>query len=600
MNAIAPPQEPLSLRGRVWRTRAQKRELALSLERGGLSPFAARLMSGRDLGGVDPAAFLSPTLRALMPDPSRFRDMDLGVVHIADRITTGGRIGVWSDYDADGATSAAILVRFLRLVGAGDVPLRIPDRILEGYGPNTPGLLAMRAEGCDTVCVLDAGTTAFEPLIAAREAGLDVVVIDHHAAEDTVPTAVAVINPNRKDEAPGYGHLCAAGMTFIFCVGLARELRARSWFSGEGARPAACPDLMQLLDLVAIGTVCDVVPLVGLNRAFVSRGLPHLTSRRTPGVAALAQISGIDPGSPLTAEDCGWRLGPRINAGGRVADSTLGARCLITDDPDEALRLAEELDRCNQERKSLEEAATSQAIAQAAGREPGVTRRSLIAIVDGHEGVVGISAARVREAVDAPAIVLTRDHDGNLKGSARSVPGFDIGHAIITARKEGLIVKGGGHGMAGGLTLTPEQLEPFQAFLDAQIAQSPYFLNGVVSEADLSVSTREVTVQDVDALSRLAPFGTANPEPTLILRGADLREIRVLKEKHLKLTLGEGSVTVDALLWNVVGSPLGDAIIALRGRAVDVLGKPGINEFRGNRSLQLIVEDIRPAAGVLL
>lgn len=599
MTVRSDPVAPISLKGRAWRARSPRPEVARALERAGLNPFAARLMSGRDLGGLQPGQFLAPTIRELMPDPSRFRDMDLGAKHVADRVVSGGRIGVWSDYDADGATSAAVLVRFLRLLGAGEVPLRIPDRITEGYGPNTPGLLAMHADGCETVCVLDAGTTAFEPLTAARDAGLDVVVIDHHAAEETVPPAVAVINPNRKDEAPGFGHLCAAGMTFIFCVAVARELRGRGWFDGREGRPSAPPDLMRLLDLVAIGTVCDVVPLTGLNRAFVTRGLPYLSERARPGVAALAGLAGVDPGAPITAEDCGWRLGPRINAGGRIGDSTLGARCLITDDPEEGRALAEELDRCNRERKALEEEATRQALEQSAGHQPGLTRRSLIAIVDGHEGVVGISAARAREAVDAPAIVLTRDHDGNLKGSARSVPGFDIGHAIIEARKAGLIVKGGGHGMAGGLTLTPAQLDPFRAFLDAEIAKSPYFTEGVTSEADLEVSLRGVSVADVEALAPLGPFGTANPEPVLILRGAELREIRVLKEKHLKLTLGEGALTIDALLWNVVGAPIGEAILALRGAAVDVLGKPGINEFRGNRSLQLIVEDLRPAAGLL-
>jgi len=573
--------------------------MARTLERAGLDAFAAQIMSGRDLGGVDAEQFLRPTIRTLMPDPSRFQDMDSGARHISDQIVAGARIGVWSDYDADGATSAAVLISFLRLLGVRDVPLRIPDRIREGYGPNTPGLLAMLAEGCRTVCVLDAGTTAFEPLSAARTAGLNIVVIDHHAAEETVPPAVAVINPNRRDERPGFGHLCAAGMTFIFCIAVARELRSRSWFDGQDGRPSSPPDLMRLLDLVAIGTVCDVVPLTGLNRAFVARGLPYLSERSRPGVAKLAAVAGISPQMPLTAADCGWRLGPRINAGGRVADSTLGARTLITADPEEATRLAEELDRCNQERKALEEAATEQALAQAQDRVPGLDRRSLIAVVEGHEGVVGISAARLREAVDAPAIVLTRDHEGNLKGSARSVPGFDIGHAIIEARKAGLIIKGGGHGMAGGLTLTPDQLEPFRAFLDEQIAQSSYFTAGVISEADMELTVQQLRVRDIETLAALEPFGTANPEPLLILRGAELRDIRIMKDKHLKLSLGEGTSTIDALMWNVVGTSTAEAVQRLRGHAVDVLGKPGINEFRGNKSAQLIVEDLRPALDLL-
>ena len=583
-----------SLKGRNWRIRAQDPELARSLEDAGLNGFAARLMSGRDLGGIGPGDFLSPKIRNLMPDPSRFRDMDVGASHLADRIIRGDRIGVWSDYDADGATSAAVLARFLGMLGVDDVPMRIPDRILEGYGPNAPGLLRMHEEGCVTVCILDAGITAFEPLSEARRAGLEVIVIDHHAAEANIPEAIAIINANRRDEEPGYGHLCAAGMTFIFCVAVTRELRRRDWFDGREGRPLSPPDLMSLLDLVAIGTICDVVPLTGLNRAFVVRGLSYLARRTRPGIAALADLAQLKPDAPITAEDCGWRIGPRINAGGRIADPTLGARCLITDDPEEGRRLAEELHRCNEERQSLERQATRQALSQASGREPGVTRRSLIAVVDGHEGVVGVSAARVREAVDAPAIVLTRDHEGNLKGSARSVPGFDIGHAIIAARKAGLIIKGGGHGMAGGLTLTSGQLEPFQAFLDAEIEKSSYFRDGVVMEADLELRPQEITVENVESLLFLGPFGTANPEPTIVLRGLELRETRVLKEKHFKLILCEGQSTIEGLAWNIVGTPFAEAIDRLVGSRVDVLGKPGINDFRGNRTLQIFVDDLRP------
>lgn len=597
------PFVTLSLKGRAWRVRAQDPSLARSLERAGLNGFAARLMSGRGLGDISPKDFLEPTVRALMPDPSRFRDMDVGASHLSDRIVEGDRIGVWSDYDADGATSAAVLIRFLRSLGVEHIPLRIPDRIREGYGPNTPGLLGMKKEGCVTVCVLDAGITAFEPLAAAKAAGLEVIVIDHHAAEATIPEAVAVINANRQDESPGYGHLCAAGMTFIFCVAVTRELRRRGWFDGKEGRPSAAPDLMRLLDLVAIGTVADVVPLTGLNRAFVTRGLTYLNKREKPGIAALLELADVNAEKQVTAEDCGWRLGPRINAGGRISDSTLGARCLITDDPEEGRVLAEELHRCNAERQALEAEVTAQALAQASGHERGLTRRSAIAVVTGHEGVVGISAARVREAVDAPAIVLTSDHEGHLKGSARSVPGFDIGHAIISARRSGLIIKGGGHGMAGGLSLRPDQLEAFQAFLDAEIAKSAYAVDGVVTDADLELRPRDLSVADIEALAPLAPFGTANPEPLVMIRGAELREIVILKsrrtqkEAHFKLILGDGQNTINGLIWNVVGTPYGNAVLDLVGSVVDVLGAPGINLYRGEKSPQILIEDLRRDLG---
>lgn len=591
--------EQVSLKGRVWRTRVADPAAARRMVSAGLSEPAARILSSRSLGDVTIPDFMDPTLRKMMPDPLRFQGMQRGSRHVADLISKGGKIGIWSDYDVDGATSAAILGRFLRMVGAGEAPLRIPDRILEGYGPNAPGLTDMKKQGCDTVCVLDAGTVAFEPLEAAGAAGLDVVVIDHHASEENLPPATAVINPNRRDERPGYGHLCAAGMTFIFCVEVARVLRDRGYFDGKNGRPPRVPDLMNLLDLVALGTVCDVVPLTGLNRAFVYRGLRRMSERETSGIVALAEVAGVAPATPFTSADCGWRLGPRINAGGRIDDSTLGARCLLTDDAEEAEGLAARLEACNRERKSLEQGATDQALEQIDGREPG-ERGSVIAIVDGHEGVVGISASRVKEAADAPAIVLTRDHEGNLKGSARSVPGFDVGHAIIEARQAGLVMKGGGHGMAGGVTLSPDQVDGFRAFLDGKIRESAFFRDGVVTEADLEMRVRDLRVEALDGLGQLEPTGTANPEPVLLLKDAELRGLRVLKERHLKLKLGDGPAEIDALLWNVIDTPLGSALMKLEGHVIDVMGKPGINEFRGRRTAQVMVDDVRIPAGTLL
>lgn len=589
----------LSLKNRTWRVRPSDPDAARRMMSAGLAEPAARILSGRDLGGVSIEDFMTPRLRDLMPDPSRFQGMDAGVTHVADRVMAGGRIGIWSDYDVDGATSAAVLGRFLRMIGAGEAPVRIPDRISEGYGPNGPGLLDMQASGCDTVCILDAGTVAFGPLEAARDAGLDIVVIDHHAAEGTLPPAISVINPNRQDEVPGYGHVCAVGMTFLFCVGLARRLMERGYFDGKQGRPAGVPDLMRLLDLVALGTVCDVVPLTGINRAFVYRGLGYMSTRETPGIAALAAVSGIAPTAAMTAGDCGWRLGPRINAGGRIDDSSLGARCLLTDDHGEASDIADRLEACNRERKALEQDATDKALEQVGERAAGA-RGSVISIVDGHEGVVGISASRVKEAADAPAIVLTRDHEGNLKGSARSVNGFDIGHSIIEARRAGRIIKGGGHGMAGGLTLSPDQVDSFRDFLDARISESAFFRDGVVSEADLAMRVSELRVDSLEGLGQLEPTGTGNPEPVILLRGAELRGVRVLKERHLKLRLGDGDAEIDGLLWNVIDTPLGDALVRMEGCALDVIGKPGINEFRGRKTPQIMIDDVRAARGGLI
>lgn len=599
MTLDMPSDAPISLKNQRWHTRPHDPSLAQTYRSAGIHPEAAKILSGRDLGGISIADFLEPRLRNLMPDPYRFKDMEAGAKHLAARIRTKTRIGIWSDYDADGGTSGAILVRFLRMVGAGQAPLRIPDRIREGYGPNAPGLLEMHSDGCETVCVLDAGTTAFEPLKAACEAGLHVIVVDHHAAEETLPAAVAVINPNRKDEQPGYGHLCAAGMTFIFCVAVARELKRDGYFDGRDGRPVNIPDLMLLLDLVALGTVCDVVPLTGLNRAFVAQGLKIMGKRGNIGLVALSQVCGLAPDAVITSADCGWKFGPRINSGGRISDSTLGARCLMTEDASEAMDLARTLEDCNTERKSLEAQATKQALEQLEGRTDTQERRLAFAIVEGHEGVVGISAARLKDALGAPAIVVTADHEGNLKGSARSVPGFDIGHAIIAARQAGLIIKGGGHGMAGGLTLKPDQVEAFCAYMDARIAQSDFSDTGVVSEADIEMRVPDLRVENIEAISQLEPFGTANPEPVVIIKSAELREIKVLAGKHFKLILAEGSAEIEALIWNVVETALEEKIRALQGSLVDVLGKPGVNEFRGNKKPQIMLDDIRPAEGAL-
>lgn len=598
MNALATNTSATrkSFRGRIWELRVPDQSIKRDLERRGVLPAVASVMSARNIKADELDAFLTPLIRDALPDPSRFKDMDVGCAHVAADMKAGRKIVIWSDYDCDGVTSAAILKRFFRYVGFGEVDVRIPDRIKEGYGPNAAGLRALKADGADTVCILDAGIVAFEALDAAAEVGLNVVVIDHHLAEDKLPPAVAVINANRKDEEPGYGHLCAAGMVFEFCVGLTRELKRRGWFDGKQGRPDRAPQnkIMSLLDIVALGTVADVMQLTTLNRAFVTRGLEILNKRETPGMKHLALVSGIKPGDKFTAKDLGWKFGPRINAGGRIDDAMIGVNLLCTDDENEAAMLAKRLDDINAERKGIEEKVTEPALEQFHDRTPGVDRRVAIAIVeDAHEGVVGISAGRVKEAFDCPAIVLARDHEGNLKGSARSVPGFDIGHAITDARNSGMILRGGGHGMAGGLTLTQEQLAPFEAFVNAEIEKSEYFQNGVNTNIDVILEPHELTVDLIDAFDRMEPFGTGNPSPRVVLKGAVIKSVSILKERHLKVVIDTGRSTIEGLVWSVVGTAMGDFLQQSIGHKIDVCGDPGINEFRGNRTAQMIIEDVR-------
>lgn len=588
----------LSFLNRRWRLPQVDLARVDGFVQAGKHEVVATLLAARGFDSDTAEAFLDPTIKREMPDPYVLKDMKTGAERIARAIMKGEKIGIWSDYDVDGATSAAVLGSFLRMCNRPGFVLRIPDRIRDGYGPNTPGLLAMKhEEACDLVCILDAGIVAFEPLAAARAAGLEVVVIDHHAAEATVPEAVAVINPNRHDDSSGLGHLCAAGVTFLTAVAVTRILRKEGWCDGKEGRPETLPDLPSLLDLVALGTVCDVVPLKTLNRAFVRRGQAYLTRRVRPGIRELAIAAGIGHADEVAEMECGWKIGPRINAGGRIADSHLGALLLLEEDPEQARSRAEELDGINADRQGITGLVNEAAIAQLAHRSRGEDRTLALAIVeDAHEGVVGISAGRLRESYDAPAIVLARDHEGNLKGSARSVPGVDIGHIIIEARKRDLIVKGGGHGMAGGLTMRHDQVAAFIEYANSEIAQSDYARTGVVTDIDLVVPVAQVTAAMIDAFAPLRPFGTANPDPMVMLPGVVLAEIHIMKEKHIKAIFRDGRSEIPGLMWNAVGTALGDRIQAARGQRVDVIGKLSINAWRDKRNPQMMMEDLRLVA----
>lgn len=591
---------PLSFRSRTWSLPDIPDSDLTALTDAGVSADLAPVLARRGIGAGDVAAFLAPAIRDQLPNPSFFQDMDRAADRLARAIQAGESIAIWSDYDVDGATSAATLGRFLRDCRREDFSLTIPDRISEGYGPNADGLERLAQGGAEVVFILDAGTVAHAPLEHAAQLGLDVVVIDHHAAEDTLPPAVAIVNPNRRDQAAGYGHVCAAGMTFMLVVATNLRLRRDGWFDGGDGRPDAAPDLMSYLDLVALGTICDVVPLTGINRAFVAKGLPVLSERRLPGIAALAAAAGAR--DAIDAGTCGFGLGPRINAGGRIGQSDAGAWLLLETDAQAADAQADELDRLNRARQDMEKACTAAAMEQV--REsftPGVTRRLAVAVTDAHEGIVGISAARLKESLDAPSFVLTQTQDGLLKGSGRSVSGFDLGAAILKARHAGLLVKGGGHAMAGGITIDPAQLDAFIAFVDSEIARSTYATTGVVSKVDLALEIGDLRLALIERLEDLAPFGMGNPSPRVMLRGARLADVRVLKDKHLKCLL-EGETPwgdtrkIDALMWNAAATPFADALRAAQGTRIDALGALEINEWNGRRRIQLKIEDARPAA----
>ena len=498
-----------SVTARRWGNRASEtadteRKSQAIAQRHDLPDIVARILASRGvmLDAVD--RFLEPRVRDWLPDPSVLKDMNVAVERLVDAVRKGETIGIFADYDVDGATSSALLTRFLGAVGARTL-LHVPDRLREGYGPNTMALNGLRARGASVVVTVDCGIAALEVLARAADSGLDVIVVDHHIAEPSLPRAVAVVNPNRLDESGALGHLAAVGVTFLLVIALNRGLRTIGWYRD---RPE--PDLIGWLDLVALGTVCDVVALEGLNRAFVAQGLKVLAQRRNTGLRVLSDFAKLD--RRPDAYHLGFVFGPRVNAAGRVGEADLGARLLLTEDEGEAMRIAEMLDEHNKRRRDIElrvlEVATDLA-EQTAGDDP-------VVVVSGdgwHPGVIGIVAGRLRERYNRPACVIAMDGPTG-KGSGRSVPGLEIGAAVIAACQSGLLVAGGGHAMAAGFTAERSRIDAFRRFLADRFARE---LDGAPLVANLGIdgvlAPRGVQRRLVDTLARLGPFGSGNPEP---------------------------------------------------------------------------------------
>ena len=578
-----------SLSGRRWRQRAGDDRAGLALaQRCGLPEIIGRLLASRGVEVEEAERFLSPRLRELLPDPSRFRDMDKAVGRIVRAVTHGEAIAVFGDYDVDGATSAALIQRFLAAVGVR-VRVYIPDRQREGYGPNAPALLRLKEEGASVVITVDCGTTAVAPLTAAADAGLDVIVVDHHVAEPALPPAFAVINPNRLDEANAYGVLAAVGVAFLLVVGVNRGLRLAGWYA---ERPA--PDLLQYLDLVALGTICDVVPLTGLNRALTAQGLKLLRRRGNVGLAALADVAGV--GERLDAYHAGFILGPRVNAGGRVGRADLGARLLAGDDAVEARAIAGELDALNAERREIEARVLAQAIDQVESGD----RRAPFVFVAGegwHSGVIGIVASRLRERYNRPACV-TAVEGAIGKGSGRSVPGLPLGSAIIAARQAGLVVNGGGHAMAAGFTVETTRLGALRDFL-AERAGAVLGSELLVPELriDGMLAPGAATPGLLDLVERLGPFGTGNAEPRFALANLRVVKADVAAGQHVRCVLadGAGKARVKAVAFRSLESELGPALLNGQGRAFHVAGHLRPDNWQGREDVQLVLEDASPA-----
>jgi single-stranded-DNA-specific exonuclease len=577
-----------SLSGRAWRERPADAGLARSHAlRHGLSEPLARALAARGVREDEAAHYLAPTLKALFPDPSSFTDMDRAAEILVDALERGRAVVVFADYDVDGASSAALLVRWFRAMGAA-LPIYVPDRILEGYGPSPAAFRRLRAEGAELVVTVDCGAAAYDAIAAAGEIGLQVVVVDHHLMRDDPPKAAAVVNPNRPGCNSGQGNLAAAGVTFVLLAALNREARRRGLFAGR-----AEPDVRQWLDLAAMGAICDVTSLTGFNRALASQGLRMMSNWANPGLNALMQVAGAE--GPAGVFHAGFILGPRINAGGRIGRADLGARLLSTDDPDEALALAEELDALNVSRKEVEREVTEQAIArvEAAGGRPSDAPAIVVAGDGWHPGVVGIVAGRLRERYRRPVVVIGVDTAmGVGKGSGRSQPGVNLGRAIQAAFEEGLLMAGGGHAMAAGLTVRAGKIDAFRDFLTERLlAESTAAAELDVVEIDALISPRGADRALYQDFQRLTPFGPGNPEPMFAAANVLIDYPQAMRGGHVRCTLTDGAGgKLKAIAWRAEDTDLGRRLMA-GGGGLHVAGRLKADDWNGRESVQLEIED---------
>lgn len=586
-----------SLTGRTWRRRPADEAVVRDHQlRHDLAEPLARALASRGVGPEGAVDFLSPTLKAQFPDPSSFQDMDLAASILVDAVERERPLAVFADYDVDGASSAAQLVRWFRAMGR-DLPIYVPDRIIEGYGPSPAAFRRLKDQGAELVITVDCGAAAHDALVAARDMGLDVVVVDHHLMRGEPPPAAALVNPNRPDDTSGQGHLAAAGVTFVLLAALNREARKRGLFA---TRPE--PDIRQWLDLAAMGAFCDVTSLTGFNRAIASQGLRVMSGWANPGLKALLDVAKGQ--GPATSFHAGFILGPRINAGGRIGRSDLGARLLSTDDPREAADLAAELDALNASRKEVEKDVIDQAVAfieNDSNQDPDAP--VLVVAGDGwHPGVVGIAAARLRERYRKPVIVIGVDRPSDTgKGSGRSQPGVNLGRAVQAAFDEGLLLAGGGHAMAAGLTVRPSGIPELRAFLCEQLAAE--MIDAAAADAveiDALVSPGGATRGLWADFQRLAPFGPGNPEPVFAIADARVERPMMLKGGHVRCTLTDASGgRLKAVAWRAGETELGDRIMA-GGAGLHVVGRLKPDDWQGRESVELEIEDAadpRMAAG---
>lgn len=577
-----------SVSGVSWEHRLTERQdmIALAIAQGhGVPDIVARVLAGRGVTAEQTERFLDPTIRDLLPDPASLTDMDRAAARIAAAVMAREKVAIFGDYDVDGAASSALLKRFLTHFSVPS-EIYIPDRIFEGYGPNPDAMRELVSRGATLIVTVDCGTNSAVSIDAANEAGADVVVLDHHQVGGALPAAIAVVNPNRDDDLSGQGHLCAAGVVFLALVQTARILRSRM-------ADATPPDLLSLLDIVALATVCDVVPLTGVNRAFVVKGLQMARQQKNEGLAALARVSRI--GEPISTFHLAYLIGPRINAGGRIGDAALGSRLLATDDPVEARTIAETLDRLNQERQLMEQEMLAAARAEADAELAGGNGPAIVVTASNswHPGIVGLLASRLKDHARRPAFAIAFNAVGIGTGSGRSVSGFDLGRLVREAAVAGLIVKGGGHGMAAGITVERAKLGELRAFFEERAAADVFRLQGEESLAiDGALAAEGATLSLLDALEKAGPFGAGHAAPVFALPRHRLADARPVGTNHIRVELqSESGGRIQAIAFRAVDTALGEFLFKNRGKTIHVAGSLSGNYWNGNRTVQFRITD---------
>ena len=550
-----------------------------------LDEITSKLLSIRNINKDEVKGFLNPSIKNFLPNPYILNDMEKSCKKVSDIINKDSKIGIFGDYDVDGASATALLGNYFSALGSNYITY-IPDRKKEGYGPSIEAFKYFINNKINLIFTVDCGTLSFEAIEYAKNNNIDVIVLDHHQSKINLPKAHSIVNPNRIDDKSNLKYLCAAGVTFMFLVALNKELRTNNWFKNKNI---AEPNLIEYLDLVTLGTICDVVPLIGLNRAIVAQGLKILKTKKNLGLKTLLNICGIE-NSP-NIYHVGYMLGPRINAGGRVGKSSHGANLLLNTNPKEAFKIATELDQFNKERQYLEKD-----VLDKIQKEIKIDTSEPVIIISGknwHEGVIGIVAARIKDKFNKPAIIISIENDIG-KASARSIVGFDIGSVIISAAQENILVKGGGHKMAGGFTIKVNQIEKFKKFIFKKFSnlyqntyeQRPLFLDSIISPT-------AINLEFYNKVNVLAPFGSGNPEPKFIIENLKTVNHKIIKEKHIKsVLLGADGSTIKTIAFNSVDNEIGAYLLKKDNKLFNIAGKLSLNEWRGQSNVEFIIDDI--------